>query len=94
MARRRRQWAAAAAAALALAAWGPAATSACCVNADASVPPEFQTCGGNRYAGLPFGTRSPVYARNGAAATSVALASQVGRPSEHAPSADCSAVTS
>ena len=82
MARRRRQWtaraaAAAAATALAVTAWAPAAACACCVNADASAPPEFQNCGGNRYDGLPFGTRSPVYARNGAAATSVALASHV-----------------
>jgi len=27
-------------------------------------PEEYQTCGGNRYDGLPFASRSPVYAKN------------------------------
>ena len=60
---------------LALSAASPA--TACCTPLDDATPEAFKTCGGNRYAGLPFATRSPIYAQHGAAATSVALASQV-----------------
>jgi len=42
-----------------------------------SFPAEYQTCGGNRYAGLPFATRSPVMAQHGVAATSQPLATNV-----------------
>jgi hypothetical protein len=67
----------AAVAALVLFFGAAAGVAACCVPVASSTPVEFQTCGGNRYAGLPFASRSPVYARQGAAASSVALASQV-----------------
>jgi hypothetical protein len=48
----------------------------CCVPTIAA-PQEYQNCGGTRPTGLPFAGRSPVYSRNGMAATSQPLSTQV-----------------
>jgi hypothetical protein len=40
-------------------------------------PSQYLNCGGNRYSGLPFSTRSPVFARHAVASTSVPLVTSV-----------------
>eukprot|EP00467_Chlorarachnion_reptans_P019238 CAMPEP_0114530366 /NCGR_PEP_ID=MMETSP0109-20121206/25405_1 /TAXON_ID=29199 /ORGANISM="Chlorarachnion reptans, Strain CCCM449" /LENGTH=652 /DNA_ID=CAMNT_0001712981 /DNA_START=35 /DNA_END=1990 /DNA_ORIENTATION=- len=49
----------------------------CCVPTMGSDDPNMNNCGGTRPVGLPFATRSPIYARNGMAASSQPLTTQV-----------------
>ena len=54
----------------------PSSSSYCCVETRPNADPLMNNCGGTRPTGRQFAGRSPVYAQNGIAATSVPLSTQ------------------